>query len=120
MKMEDSKSFLIAKEFLGKKVDIVIDRPIGSKHPKYENIYPVNYGYVPGVIMPDGEDLDVYFLGIDGPVEKINGICIAIIHRLDNDDDKLIVVPENFNITNEEIEKLIDFQEKYFKHIIIG
>ena len=33
---------------------------MGSKHPKHGFIYPVNYGFVPGVIGGDGEELDAY------------------------------------------------------------
>ena len=114
-----SKSFEIAKEFLGKEVEIIIDRPLGSKHPKHNYIYEVNYGYLPGIIAPDGEDLDAYYLGEDKAIEKAKGIVKAIIHRLDDDDDKLVVIPENINMTDEEIEKAVTFQEKWFNHEII-
>ena len=105
--------------YLGKKINIVIDRPLGSKHPKHGFIYEVNYGYIPNTKAPDGEEIDAYILGINKPLEKINGICIAIIHRTDDKDDKLVVTPNGENFSNEEIEKLVDFQEKWFKHIII-
>ena len=107
------------KEFLGKKLNVKIDRPLGSKHPKHGFIYPVNYGYIPGVISGDGEELDCYVLGIDYPIEEYIGECIAIIHRTNDDDDKLIIVPEGYNYTDEEIEEQTNFQEQYFKHIII-
>jgi len=117
MKFE-SKSYLLAKKFLDKEVDVIIDRPLGSKHPKHEMIYQANYGFVPKVMAPDSEELDVYYL-FDQPVENARGICIAIIHRLENDDDKLVVVPPGRQYSNEEIEVLVNFQEKYFKHEII-
>lgn len=107
------------KDYLNNSVYVVIDRPIGSKHPEYGYIYPINYGYVPDTMMADGKELDVFVLGIDTPLESFSGECIAIIHRTNDDDDKLIVVPEGKNFTNEEIEKLIEFQEKWFKHIVI-
>ena len=107
-----------AKDFLGKKVEVVIDRPLGSKHPKHGFTYEVNYGYIPDTKSPDGEELDAYYLGIDKPIEKANGVCIAVIHRTDDDDDKLVVVPEGVDIDNEKIEKLVEFQEKWFKHKI--
>ena len=94
-----------ANDFLEKEVEVVIDRPLGSKHPKHGFVYEVNYGYIPNTISPDGEELDAYFLGIDKPVKKIKGICIAIIHRTNDNDDKLIVVPKGAELTNEEIEK---------------
>ena len=108
-----------SKYFLGKEVEVVIDRPIGVPHPKYGFIYEVNYGYVPNTNSPDGEELDAYYLGIDKPVDQIKGVCIAIIHRTNDNDDKLIVVPKGTKFTNEEIEKLVEFQEKWFKHTII-
>lgn len=107
------------KSYIGKNIDIVIDRPLGSKHPKYDMVYEVNYGYVPNTISGDGEELDCYLLGVFEPVKKYNGKCIGIIKRINDDDDKLIIVPKDVNYTDEEIEKLVYFQEKYFKHILI-
>jgi inorganic pyrophosphatase len=107
------------KDFLGKTVKVVIDRPLGSKHPKHGFVYEVNYGYIPDTKSPDGEELDAYYLGINKPVEKTSGVFIAVIHRTDDDDDKLVVVPEGIDIDDEKIEKLVEFQEKWFKHIIL-
>ena len=107
------------KDFLGKRVEVIMDRPLGSRHPKHRYFYKVNYGYVPGTMMPDGEELDVYFLGTNMPLKKAEGVCIAIIHRTDDDDDKLIVVPEGQSFTDEEIEKLVEFQEKWFHHKLL-
>lgn len=107
------------KNFLGKTVKFVADRPLGSKHPKHGFVYEVNYGYIPGTKSPDGEELDAYFLGVEKPVEKEKGVCIAIIHRTNDNDDKLVVVPEGMDIADEEIEKLVEFQEKWFEHKII-
>jgi len=108
-----------AKDYLGKEVKVIIDRPLGGKHPKHGFIYEVNYGYVPGTKSPDGEELDVYYLGIDKPIKKAKGICVAIIHRTNDNDDKLIVVPKGSKLSNEEIQKQTEFQEKWFKHTII-
>ena len=107
------------KEYLGKELNIVIDRELGSKHPEYGFIYPVNYGYVPGTISGDGEELDCYLLGVFEPVKTFKGKCIAIVHRLNDDDDKLIVVPENKEYSDDAINALIEFQERYFEHIIV-
>ena len=107
------------QKYLGKEVSIKIDRPFGSKHPKHEFIYPVNYGYVPNTISGDGEELDAYLLGVFELVKEYNGKCIAIIHRTNDNDDKLIVVPLDKDYSNDAIEALIEFQEKYFKHILI-
>ena len=107
------------KEYLNQTIKVIIDRPLGSKHPKYDYIYPINYGYVPNTISGDGEEIDCYILGIDEPIKQFEGKCIAIIHRINDDDDKLIIVPEGKKYNTEEIEKQVEFQEKYFEHIII-
>ena len=105
--------------YLNKKVKVIIDRKMGSIHPKHGFIYPVNYGYVPNTISGDGEELDCYVLGIFEAVNEFEGKCIAIIHRLNDNDDKLIVVPDNRNFSDNEIEALTEFQERFFEHEII-
>lgn len=107
------------KKYLEKTLEVKIDRPFGSKHPKHGFIYPVNYGYVPNTISGDGEELDCYVLGVFEPLETFRGKCIAIIHRLDDNDDKLIIVPENKFFSNQEIRALTEFQERFFKSEII-
>lgn len=116
---EVSESLKLAKEYLGKNVEVVMDRPLGSKHPKHGFVYEVNYGYISGTKSADGEELDAYFLGVTEPKESANGRCIAIIHRLNDDDDKCIVVPEGTELTDEEIDALTSFQEQFFKHTIV-
>ena len=106
-------------EYLNKTLEIKIDRPIGSKHPKHGFIYPINYGYVPNTISGDGEELDAYILGIYEPLDTFIGKCIAIIHRTNDNDDKLVIVPESKTFTDSEIKVLTDFQEQYFESIII-
>ena len=105
--------------FLNKMVACRIDRPLGSKHPRYDIWYPVNYGFVPGCPAPDGDDLDVYVLGVFEPLTEFTGQCIAIVHRLDDDDDKLVLVPRGVTYTDEQIAALIEFQERFFKSIIL-
>ena len=108
------------KTLLGQEVSGVIDRPIGSKHPGHNNIiYEVNYGYINELIAPDGEGQDAYFLGINKPMKEFKGVVIAIIERIDDIEDKLVVAPIGLEFTNEEIEEAIKFQEQYFKHKII-
>ena len=106
------------KEYLNKIIEIKIDRSLGSTHPKHKFYYPVNYGYVENTISGDGEELDAYLLGVFDPVDKFKGKVIAIIHRLNDNDDKLVVVPENVNYTNDQIKALTEFQEKYFESVI--
>lgn len=107
------------RDFLGKKVHVVIDRTMGSKHPKWDFIYPLNYGYIPNTISGDGEELDAYIIGVFEPLNEYDGKCIAAIHRLDDDDDKLIIVPDGKMYNIDQIEALVEFQERFFKHIII-
>lgn len=107
-----------SREFIGKNVEIEIDRPMGTRHPEHDLIYPVNYGLVPGVSGLDGEELDAYLLGVDRPVDCFRGRCIAVIRRLDDADDKLVVVPDGVHFTDEQIRDLTEFQERYFKSCI--
>jgi inorganic pyrophosphatase len=109
-----------AAEFLGKIVDIKIDRPIGSKHPKHDMIYEVNYGFMPGTKAPDGEEIDAYILGVTEPIKEFAGECIAIIHRKNDNDDKLVVVAKKTKeLSDEEILKAVNFQEKWFDSVVI-
>lgn len=110
---------MLTKDYLTKNVRVIMDRPLGSKHPKHGFEYLTNYGYIPDTISGDGEELDAYVLGVDRPLTEFQGTCIAIIHRTNDDDDKLIVVPDGVNLTDDEIEKMVSYQEKWFKHIII-
>jgi|SRR3990172_4396302 len=101
-------------EYIGQIFTVIIDRPMGSSHPEYGFKYPVNYGYVPGVMGKDNEELDAYVLGIFAPVDTFKGRCIAIIHRLDDNDDKLVLVPEGKDYTIDQIAALTEFQERFF------
>lgn len=87
--------FTKAIDFLGKTVSVHIDRPLHTKHPKHGWVYELNYGFVPHTKSPDREELDVYVIGVNKPVEKFAGVCVAIIHRTNDDDNKLIVVSED-------------------------
>jgi inorganic pyrophosphatase len=101
-------------------VEVVIDRPVGSKHPKYGFVYGVNYGYIPDTQAPDGEELDAYALGITEPMESFHGRCVAIIHRLNDDDDKLVVIPGSLgDMSDEDIRLATNFQEQFFESEIV-
>ena len=108
-----------AKDYLGKKVKIEIDRQLGTKHPKHGFMYMLNYGFIPGTISGDGEELDVYLLGVFEPVTEYQGEVIAYIHRINDDDDKLIVVPEGVSYSDDAIRALTEFQERFFESEII-
>ena len=115
LRTEQKKSY----GYLDKEVNVKIDRPLNSKHPKHGFTYELNYGYIPNTTSGDGEELDCYVLGIEEPITEFIGKCIAVIHRLNDDDDKLIVVPDGKEFTDEEIKKLTHFQEQYFESEII-
>lgn len=105
---------------LGREVTVQIDRPLGSVHPRHASlIYLVNYGFVPGTRAPDGEEIDAYVLGIGKPLESFTGVCTALLHRADDEDDKLIVVPKGFSPTDEQILAATHFQEQYFSVTLV-
>ena len=107
------------KEFLGKIVTIKIDRPMGSRHPKKGFIYPINYGFIPNTKATDGDEIDAYVLGVFEPIEEFTGLCIAIVHRQDDDDDKIVLAPKGKMFSDEQIMALTEFQERFFKPVII-
>lgn len=106
------------RKFIGQTLTIHIDRPMGSRHPRHGFLYPLNYGYLPGELGGDGEPLDVYLLGVFEPVKIYTGECIAVLHRLDDDDDKLIVSPPGKIYTDAQIRALIEFQERFYNSVL--
>lgn len=95
-------------------VTVTIDRPIGY-HDSFGNTYPLNYGYISGVIGGDGEEQDAYVLNV--PSEKLKtftGFVTAVIHRNDDVETKWIVIPEDTQITEEEILEQTYFIEQHF------
>ena len=105
--------------YLNKEVLVKVDRKLGEKHPNFDFIYPVNYGYIPNTLSEDGEEIDAYILGVFSPVDEFLGFCKAIICRYDDNENKLIIVPKNKNYTIEQLDALLEFQERFFKHKII-
>ena len=101
--------------YLNQIVTVKMDRPLGVKHPKHGFIYPVNYGYIPNTVSGDGEELDAYVLGEHKPLDTFSGRVIAIIHRTNDNDDKLVVMQDGRNYTDEQIRALTEFQEQYFE-----
>lgn len=109
--MEKTKAI----DYLGKEVTIEIDRQLGTRHPKHGFMYMINYGYIPNTISGDGEELDAYLLGEYEPIEKSKGKVIAVIHRTNDDDDKLIVSKEGKDYSDDAIRALTEFQERFFE-----
>ena len=105
---------------IGRTVTVTVDRPLGSYHPEYKDMnYPINYGYVEGIMAPDGEEQDAYILGVDEVVEKFTGKIIAVVHRNDDVEEKWVVAPAGMTFTKEEIREQIHFQEQYFDSEIV-
>lgn len=97
------------------KVSLARQAPIDSIHPKHEDIvYPINYGFIPKVLGGDGEELDVYLLGVDVPVKEYTARIIGIVHRRNDIEDKLVAAPEGISFTVEGIMKAVRFQEQYY------
>lgn len=105
---------------INKVVKVIIDRPLGSYHPRHKDIYySVNYGFIEGMMALDNEEQDAYVLGVDIPLKEFSGKVIAIIHRINDIEDKLVVAPIGKTFTKEEILRQVEFQEKYFDIEII-
>ena len=114
MSMEERRAQV--RSYLGKTVTIGIDRPIGYVHHKknYDLIYPINYGYIPGVLGGDGEELDVYLLGVDEAVESFECEIVGIVYRENDVEDKLVGAPVGMRFTAAEMERAVHFQEQYY------
>ena len=107
-------------DLIGDIVKVIVDRPLGSFHPEHKDMYyPVNYGYIKGIIAPDGEEQDAYIIGEESPVEEFTGKVIAIIHRRDDVEEKWVVAPSELCFTKEEIWEKVFFTEQYYDSEII-
>ena len=125
----DENTFMTLEErhaqvesYLGKTITIGIDRPIGYVHHKGEKtlVYPINYGYIPGVLGGDEEELDVFLVGVNEPVSEFTGRIIGIAYRADDVEDKLIMAPEDSTFTAEQMAGAVQFQEKYYHTTIVA
>lgn len=108
-----------ANDYLKKDVIVKTDRQLGTNHPKHGFMYMLNYGYIPNTISGDGEELDAYIVGVYEPVEEFEGNVIAIIHRTNDDDDKLVVAPKGVDYSDDAIRAMTEFQERFFESVII-
>ena len=101
--------------YLGQRVQVVIDRPLGTCHPRHADLrYPVNYGYLPGTVSGDGAPVDAYVLGVELPVAAFEGEVIALVVRADDVEDKLVVALSGTAFSREEITDAVAFQEQFF------
>ena len=109
------------RPYLGQVVDIEIDRPVGYVHRKGDKtlVYPINYGYIPDVLGGDGEDLDVFLLGVREPVKSYRGRIVGIVLRADDVEDKLIMAPEGMTPTVAEMTEAVHFPERYYDSRVV-
>ena len=110
----------LIQNYMGQCVTIQIDRPIGFHHvTKGVHLhYSVNYGFLPGVTGGDGEEQDVYVLGVTEPLQTFTGRIIGTVRRRDDNEDKLVAAPDGVCLTSEEIASAIHFVEQYFDSTI--
>lgn len=102
----------IVHELLGKAVHVEVDRPIGYQHG--DLIYPINYGYIPGITAEDGEAQDAYILGVHQPISAFDGRVVGAIRRKNDCEDKLVVAPDGMVFHQGEIAAAVHFQERFF------
>ena len=108
------------QKYLGKTVEIIIDRPLGSAHPRYPGlIYPLNYGYISKTLSGDGGEIDVYLRGVTEPVLNYTARVVAVVHRENDVEDKLVCAPEGSVFSRGQIEGAVAFQERYFQSTVI-
>jgi len=107
------------KDYLGKEVTVKMDRTLGTVNEEYGWIWSLNYGYIPDTVAGDGEEQDAYVVGHFHPEDEFVGTVIAIIHRINDNEDKLVVAPNGVNYTDDQIRALTEFQEKWYESEII-
>ena len=114
--MTEREQFLA--QIMGSTVKVMVDRPIGYQHG--DILYPVNYGYLPGVTAGDGEEQDAYILGVDHPLKVFEGRVIGAIRRKNDCEDKLVVAPANMVFHQGQIAQAVHFQEQYFDTYVLS
>ncbi|MDD3413864.1 MAG: inorganic pyrophosphatase [Lachnospiraceae bacterium] len=105
---------------IGEIVKVTVDRPMGTYHPEHPDMYyPINYGYIDGIMAPDKEEQDAYIVGVEEPLKEFTGKIIAIIHRNDDIEEKWVVAPADMVFSKEQIMEQVHFQEQYFDSEIV-
>lgn len=106
--------YLLGREYIGKTVTVIIDRPYGSFHPHHPDvIYPLNYGYVNELVSADGEFQDAYVYGLQEPAETFTGIVSGIIYHKDGP-SRFIVTRPGEMIDHDEVIEAVAFEEQYY------
>lgn len=110
-----NEAFWKAADALLKAGEIVIDRPKGSAHPRFEQIvYPLDYGYIAGTSSMDGEGIDVWLGSL--PEKRVNAM-VATVDLLKRDSESKLLV----GTTPEEAQRILAFHSDsaYMKGILI-
>lgn len=120
---KDNSEEVEMKSLIGKELDAIITRPIGTVHPRYKDIiYEVNYGILKDYELKDNKELKTYIVGESMPTSQ-NGIyhgkVLAILHRLNDDNDRIIIAPIGRTLSDDEIISKTEFAEQYFVSEII-
>lgn len=93
--------------------EIIIDRPKGSKHPRYKDLlYPIDYGYLAGTRSGDGEGVDI-FVG-SAPNKDICGLATSIDLFKNESEIKILV-----GCTSAESAAIEKFLNQHTMHAII-
>lgn len=114
MEIVPSPTCQAACALLGRWVTITVDRPMGSRHPRWEWAYALNYGEIPEIRAADGGGLDAYVVDVGVPVDSVHGRVIAVLERLTDDDPKLIVAHDGVIRDVPVLETAVAFGENYF------
>ena len=108
----------IIQNLMGQLVRVEVDRPIGYIHGSI--VYPINYGYIPGILAGDNEAQDAYILGVTEPVSSFEGRVVGAVCRRNDCEDKLIVAPDGLQFHQAQIAEAVHFQEQYFDSYVIS
>lgn len=98
---------------------VTIDRPIGYTD-SFGNTYPLNYGFIEGIIGGDSEKQDAYIVSKTSiePMQEFTGVLVAIIHRKNDNEEKWVVTAENEVVSKNDIAISVNYLEKYFDSYI--
>ncbi|HBE72721.1 MAG TPA: inorganic pyrophosphatase [candidate division Zixibacteria bacterium] len=111
--MRYNASFWESLESLLRSGEVVIDRPKGSRHPRYTDaVYPLDYGYVKGTLSLDNSGIDVW--RGSGGTDRVTGALCTV--DLDKRDSEVKIL---FDCTDEEKRTVLDFQNHQQMHAIL-
>lgn len=98
---------------------VTIDRPKGFQN-EFGTVYPLNYGYIEGIVGGDGEKQDAYCIE-DGDIQPrkfFEGYLIGIVIRKNDSEEKWLVAKKDKTYTQKQLTEKIKFLEKYFNSSI--